>query len=291
MFERDHPESIIKVIDFGLSVKYSQTDILKERVGTLYSMSPETLRGEYTFQADAWSIGVCTFMLLSGGVQPFQANKPKQLVAKILRGQYNFKNFDETISEQAKEFVSELLQVETDKRIFVTDAKGHAWIDRYDREKVVNEELKQRVGESMVRYASRGEFLKLALNIIAKKSTPEEIFDLRGVFDEFDVSNTGTVGLAEFKAALSQLGYSEATLEEIFYKIDVNQNNAINYTEFLAAALETQGMIEEYRLAEAFDVLDTDDSGYSELTTIKPRLLLSHIVTTSFSIESKTNTR
>lgn len=36
----------------------------------------------------------------------------------------------------------------------------------------------------------------------------------------------------------------------------------INYTEFLAAALETQGTIEEYRLAEAFDLMDVDDSGY-----------------------------
>lgn len=36
----------------------------------------------------------------------------------------------------------------------------------------------------------------------------------------------------------------------------------INYTEFLAAALETQGTIAEYRLAEAFDQMDSDDSGY-----------------------------
>lgn len=36
----------------------------------------------------------------------------------------------------------------------------------------------------------------------------------------------------------------------------------INYTEFLAAALETQGAIAEYKLAEAFDQIDSDDSGY-----------------------------
>ena len=42
----------------------------------------------------------------------------------------------------------------------------------------------------------------------------------------------------------------------------------INYTEFLAAALETKGMIEEYRLAEAFDLLDCDDSGYSKYPTL-----------------------
>ena len=36
----------------------------------------------------------------------------------------------------------------------------------------------------------------------------------------------------------------------------------IEYTEFLAAALETQGRIEEERIAEAFDRLDCDHSGY-----------------------------
>jgi Ca2+-binding EF-hand superfamily protein len=45
---------------------------------------------------------------------------------------------------------------------------------------------------------------------------------------------------------------------------DINGNNQINYTEFLAATLETQGMIEERRLAEAFDLMDSDDSGYSK---------------------------
>ena len=34
------------------------------------------------------------------------------------------------------------------------------------------------------------------------------------------------------------------------------------YTEFLAAALEAQGQIEEERIAEAFERLDDDSSGY-----------------------------
>ena len=36
----------------------------------------------------------------------------------------------------------------------------------------------------------------------------------------------------------------------------------IRYTEFLAATIEAQGAISEERLAEAFDRLDADDSGY-----------------------------
>jgi len=36
----------------------------------------------------------------------------------------------------------------------------------------------------------------------------------------------------------------------------------IKYTEFLAATIEAQGALSEERLAEAFDRIDSDDSGY-----------------------------
>jgi calcium-dependent protein kinase len=51
-------------------------------------------------------------------------------------------------------------------------------------------------------------------------------------------------------------------MEKIFKSLDVNKNNVINYTEFLAACLEAQGELAEFRLAEAFDLMDSDDSGY-----------------------------
>ena len=43
---------------------------------------------------------------------------------------------------------------------------------------------------------------------------------------------------------------------------DVNDTGHINYTEFIAATLEAHGHIEEERVAEAFDRLDSDDSGF-----------------------------
>jgi serine/threonine protein kinase len=77
LFENGNPEACIKVIDFGLSKRYnSSNNILTERVGTLYSMSPETMKGIYTSQADLWSIGVIAYTLLSGGEKPFQAQTP-----------------------------------------------------------------------------------------------------------------------------------------------------------------------------------------------------------------------
>ena len=67
MFENDSPNAEIKVIDFGLSKKYrAQNEIMTHRVGTIYTMAPEVINGKYTSKADLWSVGVITYMLLSG---------------------------------------------------------------------------------------------------------------------------------------------------------------------------------------------------------------------------------
>lgn len=226
MFEDEHPDSIIKLIDFGLSKEYSQKDhILKERVGTLYSMSPETMLGDYTNKADLWSVGVCTYMLLASGQQPFTGKTPKQVVARVLVGKYNF---DAPcwmeISDDAKDFIRHLLVVQPEQRLTAVEAKNHVWIRNHaHREQshgeTTNEDFTQRVRECIVRYAQSGEFLKLALNVIAKKSSAEDIFELRKVFDEFDTSDSGTLTLNEFKAALGQFKYSEEDIEDIFRKI------------------------------------------------------------------------
>ena len=42
----------------------------------------------------------------------------------------------------------------------------------------------------------------------------------------------------------------------------MDKNGDIQYTEFLAAALEFHTAIEEERIAEAFDRLDADDTGF-----------------------------
>lgn len=273
MYESTHPFAAIKLIDFGMSKAYSPTNhILTERVGTLYSMSPETLQGTYTRKADLWSVGVCIFMMLSNGDKPFDGKTPKQLVAKILVGNFDFEAESWAgISALAKDFIRRLLVREPGKRLTAMEALNHEWVNQSTvrsrengnfEERRKSEDMRKRVAEGIVRYSNMGDFRKLALNVIAKKSTSDEIFEIRKVFDEFDTLNTGTLTLPEFKQALAHFGYSDEDIMEIFRRVDVNKNNVVNYTEFLAAALETQGVIEEHRLAEAFDHFDSDDSGY-----------------------------
>jgi hypothetical protein len=46
----------------------------------------------------------------------------------------------------------------------------------------------------------------------------------------------------------------------------------IRYTEFLAATIEAQGAISEERLADAFDRIDADDSGYIDAANLAEML-------------------
>jgi hypothetical protein len=48
----------------------------------------------------------------------------------------------------------------------------------------------------------------------------------------------------------------------MFIGMDIDGTGKVSYSEFLAATIEAHGSIEEERIAEAFDRLDEDDTGF-----------------------------
>lgn len=62
----------IRLADFGLTTRFQRNSRFTKRVGTKYTMAPQVLKGDYTYAADMWSVGVVAFNLLSGQ-KPFQA--------------------------------------------------------------------------------------------------------------------------------------------------------------------------------------------------------------------------
>lgn len=62
MFNKD--SNVLKLIDFGFSTDGSRP--VKGACGSVSYVSPEVLAGNGGPPSDLWSIGVITFMLLSG---------------------------------------------------------------------------------------------------------------------------------------------------------------------------------------------------------------------------------
>ena len=91
-------------------------------------MSPEVIRGNYDKRADLWSLGVVTYVLLSG-TQPFKAKNFDLLQEKILTTDYEF-DADrwKGISKNAKRFIEALIEPDVDLRLTCEQALNHPWI-------------------------------------------------------------------------------------------------------------------------------------------------------------------
>ena len=79
----------IKLIDFGESVKFEPGKPHTDVVGTPYYIAPEVLKKSYDEKCDLWSIGVITYILLSG-TPPFGGRNEKQIMQNVQIGKYNF---------------------------------------------------------------------------------------------------------------------------------------------------------------------------------------------------------
>mmetsp|Transcript_7747 Transcript_7747/g.7201 ORF Transcript_7747/g.7201 Transcript_7747/m.7201 type:complete len:115 (+) Transcript_7747:743-1087(+) len=103
----------IKLIDFGLSQVFTKDHpVMSAKIGTPYYVCPEIIKGAYDKGCDMWSIGVLTYIMLSG-YPPFNANNETDLFDQILDGNYDFPAEDwEGISYNAKDFIFNLLQVD-----------------------------------------------------------------------------------------------------------------------------------------------------------------------------------
>lgn len=103
--------------------------------GTPGYVAPEILHGvPYGTKVDMWSLGVITYILL-GGYPPFIEKHQKELFKKIKNGKFEFhKEYWESVSPQAKAFISRLLTVDPNKRISSSDALRTAWIQGGDEQ-------------------------------------------------------------------------------------------------------------------------------------------------------------
>ncbi|XP_063056716.1 myosin light chain kinase 2, skeletal/cardiac muscle-like isoform X2 [Engraulis encrasicolus] len=136
----------IKIIDFGLARRYKPREKLKVSFGTPEFLAPEVINYEFvSFPTDMWSLGVITYMLLSG-LSPFLGDDDSETLNNILSSQPGFEEaeFAHT-SEEAKDFITRLLVKSKSWRMSATKALKHPWLsDRglhyrlYEKQKQLN---------------------------------------------------------------------------------------------------------------------------------------------------------
>ncbi|XP_031722822.1 death-associated protein kinase 2 isoform X2 [Anarrhichthys ocellatus] len=129
LLDRNVPLPRIKLIDFGLAHKLEAGADFKNIFGTPEFVAPEIVNYEpLGLEADMWSIGVITYILLSGA-SPFLGDTKQETLGNISAMDYEFDEelFSKT-SELAKSFISQLLEKDTRKRMTIQEALDHHWI-------------------------------------------------------------------------------------------------------------------------------------------------------------------
>lgn len=95
---------------------------MNDIVGSAYYVAPEVLHRSYSVEADIWSIGVITYILLCGS-RPFWARTESGIFRTVLRADPNFDDLPwPSVSPEGKDFVKRLLNKDYRKRMTAAQA-------------------------------------------------------------------------------------------------------------------------------------------------------------------------
>ena len=122
---------LLKIIDFGLSNTYKDGQLLKTGCGSPCYVPPEMIKEEKYNGAltDIWSAGVILYLMLCGNL-PFYDDDNEILYEKILSGQYLTPDY---LSEDAKDILKKILEIDPKKRINFEGIKAHPWFSLIDK--------------------------------------------------------------------------------------------------------------------------------------------------------------
>ena len=279
LFCDESPNSPVKVVDFGIgkifdpSLTNLQNDIKTEfkikkmdsQIGTMYFMSPEIIKGSYNEKCDIWSLGVILYFLLCG-YPPFVGANDMQLVQDILQGKFTFPKEDwKNISESAKDLISKMLSPEK-KRISAKEIMNHKWFKSKLKKK-----LEKKITfdfDKLSTYKSFNILKKSILLFLASRLSSEETGPVGEIFRKINECKTGMIDFEDFKSFIINNqdneimgGEDDEEIRKKFLEIDVDRNNKIDFTEFLAANMDKNIYKDKDKLRIAFDLFDTDKNG------------------------------
>nr|XP_061811567.1 death-associated protein kinase 1-like isoform X1 [Nerophis lumbriciformis] len=156
LLSRSAPHPRIKLIDFGLAHKIDFGNDFKNIFGTPEFVAPEVVNYEpLGLEADMWSVGVITYILLSGA-SPFLGDNKQETLANVSAVDYTFdEDFFSGTSILAKDFITRLLIKDPKKRMSIQDSLQHPWIKPKDTQQALSRKESAVNMEKFKKFAAR----------------------------------------------------------------------------------------------------------------------------------------
>ncbi|CAI0410606.1 unnamed protein product [Linum tenue] len=269
LFVNQQEDSLLKTIDFGLSIFFKPGERYSDVVGSPYYVAPEVLKKRYGAEADVWSAGVILYILLSGvppfwaGVVRIYSETEQGIFEQVLQGDLDFDTEPwPNISESAKDLVKKMLVRDPRRRLTAHEVLCHPWVQ--EDGVAPDKPLDSAVLSRLKQFSAMNKLKKMALIIIAESLSEEEIAGLKEMFKMIDADGSGQITFDELKAGLKRVGANlkESEIYDLMQAADIDNSGTIDYAEFIAATLHLNKIEKEDHLFAAFSYFDKDGSGY-----------------------------
>ncbi|KAL6982150.1 Cyclin-dependent kinase 4, partial [Sarracenia purpurea var. burkii] len=238
LFISRNEEADMKLIDFGLSDFVRPDERLNDIVGSAYYVAPEVLHRSYSLEADIWSIGVITYILLCGS-RPFWARTESGIFRAVLRADPNFDDLPwPSVSAEARDFVKRLLNKDYRKRMTAAQALTHPWLQS-ENHPIPLDILIYKLVKS---YLHASPFKRAAQRALAKALTEDELVYLRAQFMLLVPNQDGRISLDNFRMALLRNetdAMKESRVPDILNAMAPLSYRKMDFEEFCAAAIST----------------------------------------------------
>lgn len=241
--------------------------------GSIYYIAPEVIERSYHKECDIWSCGVILFILLSG-YPPFSGLSDKETLNKIRKGFFHlnwpeFKN----VSPDAKELITCMLKKEPEQRTTLDQALNHSWFKRFFSSESTHLDLNimRNFQTFNIKNELQHAIYYYMINLFADEEHKNQIQE---TFKAIDINSDGILSRQELTESLLQLHIpiSSHRLDRILFWMDLNQDDKIQFNEFVGAAINRHDILTDENLKIAFHSLDTDHDG--ELGIEDLRLIL-----------------
>jgi len=208
------------------------------------------------------------FMLVCG-YPPFNGRTQDAIFEKIKKGKFKFPSRpagEPGLSEEVKDLISRLLNMDMKQQLSVESALEHPWVTG----KAQDVEIPASVIKSLTTFQKQTKLRAAVGRVLKNEITEADKEGLAALFQQFDKNGDGKLSAEEIADLMKSIGHNEEEAKLLMNMWDEDHNGAIDMEELKTGFASSKlGEQSNQELAQAFKRFDVDGDGFVSASEIE----------------------